>query len=198
MDANEPLVEIAVDDMTQVPAMRYKDFAAFFNPFISHTVKFLNRFACVCEEKLADLSLRIQGLEITISLLETKLSSIPGLEDVTVNTPEPSQPPTVNQQVPSVAPQLNQSQPPESTEQATTKEAKTVADDPRYGKYFKMLKVGVPVAAIRGKVLAEGLDPDLLENPDAPMPGGGANAEDDDDDRSIDEGSSASSFSDDE
>ena len=30
--------------------MRYKDFAAFFNPFVSHTVKFLNRFACVCEE----------------------------------------------------------------------------------------------------------------------------------------------------
>ena len=30
--------------------MPYKEFSAFFNPFVSHTVKFLNRFACVCEE----------------------------------------------------------------------------------------------------------------------------------------------------
>ena len=30
--------------------MRYKDFAAYINPFVCHTVKFLNRFACVCEE----------------------------------------------------------------------------------------------------------------------------------------------------
>jgi len=197
MQGSEPLVEIAVDDMTKVPAMRYKEFASYINPFVCHTVKFLNRFACVCEEKLADLSLRIQKLEITISLLETKLSSIPGLDDIKIETQEVAQP------VP--AQQPTDSQPPPQTpseEQPATEEedepakpaTKTIADDPRYQKYLKLLKMGVPLPAFRAKVLAEGLDPDLLENPDAPLPDGHFAGNGDDDDS--DEGSSASSFSD--
>lgn len=44
----------------------------------------------------------------------------------------------------------------------------------RYGKYFKMLKVGVPRAAAAGKMASEGLDPHVLDmdpNDEAP-PGG--------------------------
>eukprot|EP00112_Aurelia_sp_Birch-Aquarium-sp1_P011273 Seg237.4 transcript_id=Seg237.4/GoldUCD/mRNA.D3Y31 product="WASH complex subunit 3" protein_id=Seg237.4/GoldUCD/D3Y31 len=202
MDSNEPLVEIAVDDMTKVPAMPYKDFSAFFNPFVSHTVKFLNRFSCVCEEKLADLALRIQRLEITISLLETKLSSIPGLEDVKIETLADNQPqqtqPTSNVDTPSVAtPSVSAQEEPQQEAPEPVKPArKTVAEDPRYAKYFKMIKMGVPVGALRSKMANEGLNPDLLEDPDAPMPDGGS--DDDDDERSVSEGSSASSFSDDD
>ena len=35
-----------------------------------------------------------------------------------------------------------------------------------------MVQVGVPVMAIRNKMISEGLDPDLLERPDAPVPDG--------------------------
>ncbi|KAI4540233.1 hypothetical protein MG293_009274 [Ovis ammon polii] len=38
----------------------------------------------VCEEKLAALSLRIQQIETTLNILDAKLSSIPGLDDVTL------------------------------------------------------------------------------------------------------------------
>jgi len=200
MESNEPIVEIAVNDMTKVPSIRYKDFAAIFNPFVSHTVKFLNRFSCVCEEKLSDLSLRIQQLEITISLLETKLSSIPGLEDVTV----PSQSTSENAQQPQSSENLPAAQmPQQETQQAEPVEepeppkpqTKTVAEDPRYAKFFMLVKRGVPPGALRQKMLAEGLNPDYLDTPDAPAPEGGAVIAEDDSDS---EGSTASSFSDDD
>ena len=35
-----------------------------------------------------------------------------------------------------------------------------------------MLQVGDPVMAIRDKMISEGLDPDFLERPDAPVPDG--------------------------
>ena len=33
-----------------------------------------------------------------------------------------------------------------------------------------MVQVGAPVMAIRNKMISEGLDPDFLERPDAPVP----------------------------
>ena len=70
-------------DLTKVPAIQQKRTVAFLNQFVVHTVQFLNRFSTVCEEKLADLSLRIQQIETTLNILDAKLSSIPGLDDVT-------------------------------------------------------------------------------------------------------------------
>lgn len=38
-----------------------------------------------------------------------------------------------------------------------------ICEDERYKKYFKMVQVGVPAAAVRIKIEAEGLDPTALE-----------------------------------
>ncbi|XP_074648134.1 WASH complex subunit 3-like [Tubulanus polymorphus] len=85
MDAHGlPIVGPGID-YTKVGAVHQKRTLAFLNHFISHTTRFLNRFSCVCEEKLEVLSNRIQRLEVTMSILETKLSSIPGLENVKAN-----------------------------------------------------------------------------------------------------------------
>ena len=46
--------------------------------------------------------------------------------------------------------------------------SKTVAEDERFVKYFKMLKMGVPLQAVKNKMKAEGLDDSVLDNPDAP------------------------------
>ncbi|MXQ91944.1 hypothetical protein E5288_WYG019657 [Bos mutus] len=46
------------------------------------------------------------------------------------------------------------------------------AKDPGYARYLKMLQVGVPVMAIRNKMVSEGLDPDFPERPDDPVPDG--------------------------
>ena len=42
--------------------------------------------------------------------------------------------------------------------------AVTFAQHPLYSKYFKMLKVGLPVSVVKSKMTAEGLDPNLLDN----------------------------------
>ncbi|GCB61704.1 WASH complex subunit 3 [Scyliorhinus torazame] len=181
MDADGlPLVGSGID-LTRVPAIQQKRTVAFLNQFIAHTVRFLNRFSTVCEEKLASLSLRIQQIETTLNILEAKLSSIPGLEDVKVETTNQDQnfengPPTVT------ATSQHQPSPPEvqqniesttqSKEDSLTENTVTVAKDPRYARYLKMVQVGVPVMAIRTKMVSEGLNPDLLETPDAPVPDG--------------------------
>ena len=44
-------------------------------------------------------------------------------------------------------------------------------DEPKYAKYFKMLKSGVPAPAVVHRMVADGLDPAILEcDPDQPMP----------------------------
>lgn len=57
----------------QVEAINQKRTIAFINHFITHTSRFLNRFSCVCEEKLETLHGRIQQLEVSLSLLEAKV-----------------------------------------------------------------------------------------------------------------------------
>ncbi|KAM4881961.1 WASH complex subunit 3 isoform 3-T3 [Thomomys bottae] len=126
-------------DLTKVPAIQQKRTVAFLNQFVVHTVQFLNRFSTVCEEKLSDLSLRIQQIETTLNILDAKLSSIPGLDDVTFEVSPISVPNVTN----------------ESHYETTSEQSQ-----------------GVPVMAIRNKMISEGLDPDLLERPDAPVPDG--------------------------
>ncbi|XP_034982920.1 WASH complex subunit 3 isoform X2 [Zootoca vivipara] len=195
-----PLVGSGID-LTKVPAIQQKRTVAFLNQFVVHTVQFLNRFSTVCEEKLSALSLRIQQIETTLNILDAKLSSIPGLEDVkfevsstsvnsVTNGPVPQV--SVDPQSTNVSPQL-ESTSHEMGQQKTegaTENIITVAKDPRYARYLKMVQVGVPVMAIRNKMISEGLNPDLLETPDAALPtlGSEANAEDSSD--------SESSFSD--
>ncbi|XP_019507388.1 PREDICTED: WASH complex subunit CCDC53 isoform X4 [Hipposideros armiger] len=132
-------------DLTKVPAIQQKRTVAFLNQFVVHTVQFLNRFSTVCEEKLADLSLRIQQIETTLNILDAKLSSIPGLDDVTFEvspvsvtsvTNEPHSETTSEQ---SQQNSLQDSGPQES--EVTAENILTVAKDPRYARYLKMVQV---------------------------------------------------------
>ncbi|XP_011760055.1 WASH complex subunit 3 isoform X5 [Macaca nemestrina] len=146
------------------------------------------------ETKLADLSLRIQQIETTLNILDAKLSSIPGLDDVTVEV----SPLNVTSVTNGAHPEATSEQPQQSSTQdsglqeseVSAENILTVAKDPRYARYLKMVQVGVPVMAIRNKMISEGLDPDLLERPDAPVPDGES-------EKTVEESSdSESSFSD--
>ncbi|XP_021030080.1 WASH complex subunit 3 isoform X2 [Mus caroli] len=162
-------------DLTKVPAIQQKRTVAFLNQFVVHTVQFLNRFSAVCEEKLADLSLRIQQIETTLNILDAKLSSIPGLEDVTVEvSPLNVTAVTNGSHSETTSEQLQNSTQDSGVQEseAPSENVLTVAKDPRYARYLKMVQVGVPVMAIRDKMISEGLDPELLEKPDAPVPNG--------------------------
>lgn len=59
------------------------------------------------------------------------------------------------------------SQPP-SSETSSTKVL--VKDHPEYIKFFKLLSMGAPSAAVKAKILQAGLNPDLLDTPEAEMP----------------------------
>ncbi|XP_051547342.1 WASH complex subunit 3-like isoform X2 [Myxocyprinus asiaticus] len=157
-----PIVGSGID-LTKVPAIQQRRIVAFLNQFIVHTVRFLNRFSTVCEEKLASISLRIQQIETTLSILEAK------------------------------ATREVQRVPLELKAEALVENVMTVAKDPRYARYLKMVQVGVPVMAIKNKMVLEGLDPSLLDTPDAPVPDGVKKGADEQDD---DSSGSESSFSD--
>lgn len=189
-----PIVGSGVD-LTKVPAIQQRKIVAYLNQFVAHTVRFLNRFSTVCEEKLANISLRIQQIETSLCILEAKLSSIPGLEDVTIEglgqqqTAQANGPIIPNQSQidgPVAAPQGEPAQTtPEASAtqkaEAAAENVMTVAKDPRYARYLKMVQVGVPVMAIRTKMVMEGLDPNLLDTPDAPVPDGGTKTSEDQD-----------------
>ncbi|XP_053719218.1 WASH complex subunit 3 [Synchiropus splendidus] len=191
-----PIVGSGVD-LTKVPAIQQRRIVAYLNQFIVHTVRFLNNFSTVCEEKLSSVSLRIQQIETTLCILEAKLSSIPGLEDVTVDGGGKSRAVLNNGSVPAAQNQadgpaggsLPAPEPVPSAQEPVTQlqpEAEdsnvlTVSKDPRYARYLKMVQVGVPAMAIRNKMVMEGLDPNLLDTPDAPVPDGGAQAVEDPD-----------------
>lgn len=194
-----PIVGSGID-LTKVPAIQQRRIVAFLNQFIVHTVRFLNRFSTVCEEKLATVSLRIQQIETTLSILEAKLASIPGLEEVTVDGVRSSAEtngPAVNGSratgPPVEASQQTQVSPQEPKAEVPAENIMTVAKDPRYARYLKMVQVGVPVMAIKNKMVLEGLDPSLLDTPDAPVPDGGKKGLEEQDD---DSSGSESSFSD--
>uniref|UniRef100_A0A9J7ZDN9 WASH complex subunit 3 n=1 Tax=Cyprinus carpio carpio TaxID=630221 RepID=A0A9J7ZDN9_CYPCA len=183
-----PIVGSGVD-LTKVPAIQQRRIVAFLNQFIVHTVRFLNRFSTVCEEKLATVSLRIQQIETTLSILEAKLASIPGLEDVRVDGVRSST--ETNGPVTFIL--RSQVAPQEPKAEAPAENVMTVAKDPRYARYLKMVQVGVPVMAIKNKMVMEGLDPALLDTPDAPVPDEGKKGLEEQDD---DSSGSESSFSD--
>lgn len=138
------------------------------NNFIINTTKFLNRFSNQCELKLADVSNRITNIETSLSVLECKLRSIPGLEqptdtaaDETTESP-PSEVlpnPEVSTEGPRESPvESNALVVVESSEGAETpgpeeadQEEEAVpatgmvkaSEHPDYQKYYKMSKMGV-------------------------------------------------------
>ncbi|WAR09027.1 WASC3-like protein [Mya arenaria] len=174
-----PLVGPGVD-YTQVEAINQKRIIAFVNHFVSHTAGFLNRFSCVCEEKLEQLSHRMQQLDITMSLLEAKINSIPGMENVTApsgSTPAQSQPGDGGAAPPPSA--TPQAPPPPGAEAAPPPPPGAEAPPPPPEEPAPAANPGVPETAVKGKMAAEGLNPDLLDTPDAPAPAGGASKNDD-------------------
>ncbi|XP_078495968.1 WASH complex subunit 3-like [Ciona intestinalis] len=158
-------------DLNKIPALNHRRSVTFMNHFITHTSNFLNNFAAVTDEQLAKQSLEMQKLEIALKILEAK-HSIPepwmtsASEDQKSASSEAAAPP---------APDAEEEPP-------VVENFVKVKDDPRYAKYLKMVMVGVPKPAIANKMRLDGLDPALLDTPDAPAPGAAPQDNDSSDD----------------
>ncbi|KAL5483675.1 hypothetical protein EMCRGX_G020080 [Ephydatia muelleri] len=173
-----PIVGAGVD-YTKVPALDHKNTLVFLNKFIVHTSQFLNRFSLVCEEKLSDLSLRIQKVDISLNILEAKLASIPGLEGVqaTSQYEPPAAIAGTSNASPAVAtapaaPAVAAPPPPPGAQavEEPKKSVMKIRDHPDYKEFFKLKRLGVNYLQIQMKMKAKGLNPDLLEDEDADAP----------------------------
>jgi len=174
--------------LSNIPPIHIKKTLMIVNKFIVDTTEFINKFAILCERKLATISQQTARLEIVTALLEKKLASIAwlgdgsvvlpaeGLAEVAIHVAAPGAPPP-----PPGPPGGGLGGPPPSAAEAAAAapaaEPAPVAvgpparQHPKYGKIFKMLSFGVPRAQLESKCAADGIDPVCLSwNPDEPVP----------------------------
>ncbi|XP_067945555.1 WASH complex subunit 3-like [Watersipora subatra] len=177
-----PIVGTGID-YTKVKPLDQKRLLAFINHYVTHTVQFLNHFSGVCEEKMTKIESQLHRLEITMCIIETKLSSIPGMDAITLaekpsdstDNAAPVSAPAAEATAATPAPAAAPAVPQETEEEAAAPIAPEpdlpkISQDPRYIKFFKMLNMGVPPPAVKMKMKSEGFNPDLLDTPDAPAP----------------------------
>jgi WASH complex subunit CCDC53 len=195
----------------QVPPLEPKRTLYMLNTFVIHTVDFLNKFATAAEDKLQDLSFRVQQLEVTLNILDEQLKSIGDLESIqattTYNPPPELQaagsntaasstgqtkqtqkatvtestsgegdippPPPADGPPPLPGDDENEGPPLPPPEESSVLKVK---DDPRYKEFFRKMRIGANPLQLAMEMRNKGLNPDLLETPDAPAPQGGGGA----------------------
>uniref|UniRef100_A0A1L8DCF2 Putative wash complex subunit ccdc53 protein isoform x1 n=1 Tax=Nyssomyia neivai TaxID=330878 RepID=A0A1L8DCF2_9DIPT len=160
-------------DKSQVPPIHQKRILAFVNTFVISTVTFLNKFVIKCESKFIEFETKLQRVEASLAILENKLSSIPGLpaEEVSVNAP-PTPKERQDRQDVEVPEQVEVEVVDEPAEVEQTIEGVRACEDIRYRKFFKMVQFGVPPPAVKQKMNAEGLNPEILDDPNKILPDG--------------------------
>ncbi len=121
------------------------------NNFAAEAVSFLNEFGNLCESRLNDVSKRLSRAESSVSILEAKLKSVPGLHDKR----EP-----IEREV--VAMETIEADKVEDEPVETIEDEETPLEEVDISAYMKMLKVGVPRSTIVLKMEADGIDPTLL------------------------------------
>ncbi|GAB0093509.1 WASH complex subunit 3 [Sergentomyia squamirostris] len=169
-------------DKSQVPPIHQKRILAFVNHFIVGTVTFLNKFVIKCESKFIDFESKLQKVEASLAIIESKLASIPGVQDIHAPEPEAKrqnepkkvleEKPSEEVEIPAVidAPEPSETAAP-APEQPQESGVKA-CEDVRYRKYFKMVHFGVPPPAVKQKMSAEGLEADILDEPNRILPDG--------------------------
>lgn len=151
------------------------------NTFVIHTVRLLNNFSVICEDKLADVHRRIVQVDATLSLLEAKLRSVDGTEGTGELT---AQHPELDIALPQGTPESSELHHLSTRSSMTDAELSRVnsnasvlpaldqpellkaRDDPKYTRFFRMLQVGVPLPAVKIQMSLEGLDGSVLDSPD--------------------------------
>ncbi|XP_026465713.1 WASH complex subunit 3 [Ctenocephalides felis] len=154
-------------ELAEVAPLNPKRTLAFVNHFLIKTVTFINNFANVCESHFIEFERKIQKLEASLIILESKLSSIPGLDDNSIK-PDILDIETQNKEhldLPDIATNNisvddNKVDIPEIKENCVR-----ACDDIRYKRFFKMLQFGVPAPAVKQKMQVDGLDPNILDDP---------------------------------
>ncbi|KAA0149746.1 hypothetical protein FNF29_05757 [Cafeteria roenbergensis] len=139
-------------------AVPIKQALVLINTFVTDTTSFLNRFAAMADDRLRTVEKQIVGIEKSLLVLEGKLNSAPPAPAGAPPAPAPAPPAEAEQPAAEPAPAA----------------VMTVREDPAYSTYFAMLRMRVPMGAVKVKMSSEGHNPDLLDTPDAPSPNASA------------------------
>jgi hypothetical protein len=145
-------------------AIESKQTLTIINSFVINTSQFLNQFSATVHSRISTLSRQLQRLEVQASLLEYKLNSIPAIASPPPPKPVPQAavtaapaqqstagPPPLPGQVPEV---VVDEEPPKPAGPVVPEELKM---------YVRMVNVGVPRLAVKHKMVADGHDPDKLD-----------------------------------
>eukprot|EP00771_Trimastix_marina_P000651 gnl/Trimastix_PCT/1674.p1 GENE.gnl/Trimastix_PCT/1674~~gnl/Trimastix_PCT/1674.p1 ORF type:complete len:172 (-),score=18.91 gnl/Trimastix_PCT/1674:37-552(-) len=153
-------------DYTQIDPAPLDESLAVVNRFVTDTAYFLNRFSSLCEKKLLAVSQQIRKLETTITILEGKLSSIPGLDVIDQPTATPSAAPAAGAAPAGAAPSDPSNPAPvddDDDDISVGEPAYDIKQDPQFAHYFKLLRIGVPEQRVRDAMAKD----DLEEHADA-------------------------------
>jgi len=177
--------------LANIQPIATKKLSMIVNTFVINTTEFLNKFAIICERKLAKVDKNVERLHIVLALLEAKLDSIKylaGTESSSSVAPSAPVAPTVPASFVPLTPRGNVEgenkvsdvNPVASVPPAEEKQTPKIAikDDSRYTTYFKMLRLGVPKAQLKLKMQTEGIDPNIIDfDPESPAPPGATSSQ---------------------
>jgi len=169
MDVEELYMIGPAVDLKNVDSIHRKRIVAFVNHFIINTVNFLNQISRAAESKLFVVDDRLKKLEASIVLLENKLNSIPGLNvenKASVSDPVKAVNDSVHLTLSTTSeiPTPSISNEADSSSKITEQEAEVVEEKKKSDelgehllRFVKMLHVGVPVPAVKLKMVQEGI-----------------------------------------
>ncbi|KAE9547691.1 hypothetical protein FO519_009099 [Halicephalobus sp. NKZ332] len=186
--------------LSEVRPLEQKKLALLINEFLTRTADIMNSFSANMENNLLKIEERLDSLEIGLQLAEKKLSTIEACPDepipsITAKVEEVKEPqvPVVLDQVQDIT-NINVNTTSTTTTTSVTQPQTTaleslpgssevkqeltpipgnmvkISDHPSFSKYFKMLRLGVPDAGVRQKMIQEGVDPNLLSDPNKLLP----------------------------
>ena len=153
------------DNLEEVSALPPFIVTHHLNLFLVKYSQALKSFGDQTESKLMELQVKVNRIENALLLIEKKLE--PFESDMKIATTKQEHAVQVEASGKS---KFEESETEIETEQNEREATKlTVKNEPKFEKYFKMLKMGVPMEAVKLKMTREqpNLDAYLLETPDA-------------------------------
>lgn len=131
---------------------------------------------------------KLRQVDTQLKLIEAKLESVPVVQtvsrvgndasgDVQDEKKVDNEVKVVEEKIEVIETSSEETSPVKSAEEIVPEPVETptgvkAKEDYRYKKYFKMIQFGVPPAAIKMKLQAEGMNPDILDSPDKILPDG--------------------------
>ncbi|KAK0393039.1 hypothetical protein QR680_000026 [Steinernema hermaphroditum] len=170
--------------LDKVKPLDLKRTVAFANFYLTQVASILNKFSVSAEERIMEIERRLEFVESVLTIIEEKVKSVGDLQSVAVNngnvmhhnhsstTKEQNKQDADSEGVTVITPEDIKCESEKSS--LSDKESHENwrmlpnCEDPMYAKYFKMLKMGVVEAAVKQKMIVDGLDPSVLDCPDDP------------------------------